>query len=218
MRTIGELLIAVKAAKTDEDKTELLVRNKGLPRLEELMAMLTDSEREFWRLPEGVTYRTRDHVLGRTLTLMAAVKTIRYMEKPTRVRPDRLQDMFLGMMDVLHVSEAELAACILERRELPYVSNQLIREAFGFEGQTVAKKAPVQKAVESPSSETTVEDVTEATEEDVAKQFNVVVSEESENEIVDNDVVPTIKLKPKPKTKTVKKPVKKTQPRKTKKK
>ena len=212
MRTIGEVLIAVKNAENDEAKIEIIQKNKNLGKFRECIEMLTDPERDFYTLPEGVQYSTRDHVIGRTPTLMANYTTLRYLELPTKVRPDRLVSFYLGLMDVLHISEAELVACIVDRTELPYISNKLLREAFELEAK--ASTPPVTDPIDEV---TKVETKVETSDEDVmAEEFNVVVDDNVTEELNDETVVPKVALKSKPKPKT--KPKSKAKPRQTRKK
>lgn len=212
MRTIGELLIALKGAKTDDEKVELITSNKNLPKLTQYVELLTNPDLEFWNLPDGVSYKTRDHVLGRTTTLMSSYKTFGYMQLPTRVREDRLRDMYVGMMDVLHVSEAELAACIVERKELPFVSNKILREALGLD--------PMKEVQTPEKAAKQKEEVAEKEAEDVGKEFNVVVTEDVP--VVEEEILPQIKFDKKPTVVEVKetpkpkvKPKSKSTPKKT---
>lgn len=166
MRSIGEVLIAIKATDDDNEKVEILTANKDFPHMEYFMKGLIDSDKEYWKLPEGVAYATNGRILGRCPSVVSQMTTIKYFELPTRVRSDRLQALFLGLMDTIHNSEAELVATMMNGEELPFLPNSLIEKVYG-EGTKAAEK-PVKKddVVESKTETPTekVEDVVDVVE------------------------------------------------------
>jgi len=180
MKSIGEILNKIAGMKTDEEKKAFLEENKNFPRFEYFMGLLVNPEVKMWQLPEGVSAAKRNHPLGRAPSLVSQYKVFNYFVEPTRVRADRLQSIYLGLMDTLHPFEYDFVETIFAGEDLPYLSNEIISEVFGFDFPTAEKPVKKKVAEKAPKKVDKVADEKPAKKKATKKKVEKAVKNETD--------------------------------------